>query len=234
MSRHVFSSTDAVAAELIRVMIDDAMRAIVARGKFSVALTGGSAASALYPILAQAPLPWAQVHVWFGDERAVPADSDDSNYKLVRAALLDRTAIAAVNVHRVRAELVPAQAALAYENELLSVHPDGVLDCIHLGLGPDGHVLSLFEHHALLRSSSLVDALLDSPKPPAARVTLTLEAVKRARHAVFLVLGDSKTQAVADAILNVDSTSPAAEVSRVNNNVTWLLDADAGKQLKSQ
>jgi 6-phosphogluconolactonase len=233
-TRSVFATPDALAAELVRLTLDAAAAAVAARGRFTVALTGGSAASTLYPVLARAPLPWDRVHVFYGDERAVPPDHKDSNHRLAVETFLSQAPIPAAQVHRIRGEDDPAAAAAAGERALLSVTDGtGALDVVHVGMGPDGHVCSLFPGHPLLRDEvRLVAPILDSPKPPPARVTLTLQALARARALWFLVAGAAKADAARDAILDPASTLPAALAARRGATVHWLLDADAARHLR--
>ena len=232
--RSLFAHTDALAAELVHLTVDAAQRAIASRGRFTLALTGGSAASLLYPVLAQAGLDWARVHIFWGDERCVPPDHDDSNYRVARIAFLQRTALQESNIHRMRGEDADADdAARAYEQEILSVTDGtGALDVVHLGMGPDGHVCSLFPGHPLAHEEvRLVAALHDSPKPPPRRITLTPQALARARALHFLVAGAAKADAVRVTLTDPDSSLPAAVANRRGANVRWLLDADAGRLL---
>lgn len=232
MHSHVFPNLDALAAELVARTVDAAAHAIAARGRFVVALTGGSAASALYPVLAQAPLPWSSIDVVFGDERCVPPAHADSNYRLAVETLLGRVAIPPERVHRVPTEEPPERAAALY-GEILERVCGGVIDVVHLGMGPDGHVCSLFPGHALLDDEvRLVASLTDSPKPPSSRVTLTRAALARARELWFLVAGNTKAEAVREAILDPHATTPAARVHRAHAQSVWLLDEPAGRLLK--
>lgn len=230
--RHVFGSPDALAADFVHLMEMAAANAISERGSFHVALTGGSAAQALYPVLAQTPMPWAQTHLWFGDERAVPPVHTDSNFGLAERTLLARISIPVANVHRIEGERPPAEAAARYELALQGLAGGG-LDVVHLGMGPDGHVASLFPGHALLSSPRLVDALTDSPKPPPARVTLTLRSLASARSLWFLVMGRAKADAVREVLLEPASTLPAALASRAAREARWLLDDEAATLLKA-
>lgn len=226
---HVFDGATELAERLVAIHLEEAE----ARGAqpLSIALTGGSAAK-LYERLASASLPWERVHVFFGDERCVAPTHADSNFKLADDALLSRVAIPDANVHRVRGEDDPDAAARAYERELVANTDDGAIDLVHLGMGPDGHVCSLFPGHALLdQDRSLVAALRDSPKPPPARVTLTLPALARAKRALFLVLGEGKADAVRAAIEDPASRLPAARVQQMGR-ATWLLDRAAASKLK--
>ena len=109
----------------------------------------------------------------------------------------------------------------------------GSLDIVHVGMGPDGHICSLFPGHELLREERrLVMPIFDSPKPPPSRITLTLQALSRARQLFFLVTGANKADAVTDVVLNAQSVLPAALASRRGATVRWLMDADAARGLK--
>ncbi|HEY4223800.1 MAG TPA: 6-phosphogluconolactonase [Myxococcota bacterium] len=232
MQRHVFAQTDALASELVRLTAEVAGDAVTARGIFSVALTGGSAATTLYPVLAQAALPWNKVHVFFGDERCVPPEHADSNYKLAQETFLSRVPVPEANIHRIRGEIAPADAAAEYERVLVDV-VGGVLDVVHVGMGPDGHICSLFPGHPLLKEQAkLVASLTDSPKPPPARVTLTMPALQKARGLWFLVAGGNKADAVREALTDPSSTLPVALATRAHRNPTWLLDGAAAAGVK--
>lgn len=224
----VFDSPAALAAALVDVHIAAFDRDPTATR--SIALTGGSAAN-LYEGLASAPLPWDRLHVFFGDERCVPKEHAESNYKLAMEKLLSRAPIPADHVHRVRGEDDPESAARAYEAELVAT-TGGAIDLLHLGMGPDGHVCSLFPGHALLSDTGarLVASLDDSPKPPASRVTLTLAAIAKAKRTLFIVMGEGKASAVRDAIEDPASALPAAIVHRMGK-ATWLVDDAAASKL---
>lgn len=195
--------------------VETARRAIAERGVFTCALTGGSAVKQLYPLLAEQDLDWERIHFFLGDERLVPLEHDDSNYKAVREAL------PMAKLHPVRVELTPEQAAADYERLL----PDE-LDLVHLGMGPDGHVASLFPGHALLQERRRrVAAITDSPKPPPQRVTVTRPVLESAREVWFLITGDPKKKALAEeARLDLRSQLPAALVSRGARRATWFFD----------
>lgn len=234
MTSSVFGSPDALAAELVRLTVEAAEAAMIERGLFSMALTGGSAAVTTYAVLAQAPLPWDKVHVFFGDERCVAPDHVDSNHQLAKDALLSRVPLRSEHIHRIRGEDPPADAARVYEKTLIDV-TGGSLDVVHLGVGPDGHVCSLFPGHSLLDPSvrGLVAFLTDSPKPPPARVTLTMPALAKARALWFLVAGANKAEAVHASLIDPGSTLPAARASRAGKNVRWLLDVDAARLIRN-
>jgi 6-phosphogluconolactonase len=222
----ILPTVDALADALAEATETVARDAITARGVFTLALTGGSAAKALYPRLGRARVDWAKTHVYFGDERCVPPDDAESNFKLARDVFLAPAGLPTANVHRIRGEAPPADAAAEYARAL------PVLDVVHLGLGPDGHVCSLFPGHALLaESTARVASLTDSPKPPPARVTLTRAALREARALWFLVTGDAKRDVVHTVLNDSTSTLPAALAMREAQSCTWFLDAAAASRL---
>jgi 6-phosphogluconolactonase len=199
--------------EFVARFVHAANGAIAARGTFSCALTGGSAVK-MYAQLARAPLDWPRVEFFLSDERLVPLESPDSNYRAAREAL------PLAKLHPVRVALDPADAAADYAEQL----PE-VLDLVFLGMGPDGHVASLFPGHPLLNDHvSRVAAVVDSPKPPARRVTLTLRALAEAREVWFLVPGESKKPVAHVARADRSSMLPAALVQRAARSTTWFLD----------
>lgn len=190
-----------------------ATAAIAERGVFTCALTGGSAVK-MYPLLAKEKLDWSRIELFLSDERLAPLESPDSNYRAAREAL------PMAKLHPVRIALPPDEAAADYARQL----PDQ-LDLIHVGMGPDGHVASLFPEHRLLREQRLrVAAVTDSPKPPKDRVTFTLPTFVAAREVWFLVVGESKKPAAHAARTDSSSMLPAALVQRSARSTTWFLD----------
>ena len=207
-----------------------AAQAIAARGRFLVALAGGATPHAAYELLATEPfaagVDWAHVHLFWGDERGVPPDHPDSNYRMARETLLDKVEIPAADVHRIRCELEPAQAAAAYERELeKALGEDGRFDLILLGLGADGHTASLFPGTAALEERERWVLAVYVEKLKAWRVTLTLPVINTARHVIFLVSGTSKAETLAR--VRASEPLPAGLVQPVAGRLLWLLDKDA-------
>jgi 6-phosphogluconolactonase len=222
-------TVEALADALAEAFEATAWAAIAARGLFTCALTGGSAAKGLYPRLARADVNWKKTHVYFGDERCVPPDDAESNFRLAHDVLLGPAGVPPGQVHRVRGELSPGAAAAEYARAL------PVLDVVHLGMGPDGHVCSLFPGHPLLaEATARVAALTDSPKPPPARVTLTLPALREAGALWFLVTGEAKREVVREAVTDATSALPAARAHRDARSSTWFLDAAAAALLPAR
>ncbi len=220
-----------------------AAEAVGARGRFTVALAGGLTPRGLYELLARDPvfrerLPWGRTHVFWGDERHVPPDHPDSNYRMAREALLSRVPIPAANVHRIPAELPEVAAAAAYERTLRTVFelgPAGVprFDLVILGMGKDGHTASLFPGAgALLERDHLVVAERVAAVG-AWRISLTLPVLNGAARVVFLVTGEEKAAALS-AVLGAEGSSsglPAALVRPADGELLWLVDKAAGALL---
>lgn len=190
------------------------------RGAAHLALSGGSTPARSYELLAEALESWEQIDVWFADERCVEPDDEESNYLLARNTLLDRASgLEPERVHRMQGELGPEQGAEQYARELREHAPieDGLaaLDVIVLGIGPDGHVASLFPGAATLdaQAPELCLGVHDSPKPPPERITLTLPVLRAARRCVLLATGTSKADAV-DAMLAEPSRHVPASLLR--------------------
>jgi len=216
----------ALADALVEATEAAAREAIAARGVFQLAVTGGSAATALYPGLARARVDWAKTHVYFGDERCVPPTDASSNFRGADERLLRPAGVPPANVHRVLGEAPPEEAAAQYARAL------PVLDVVHLGLGPDGHVCSLFPGHRLLdEGTARVAALTDAPKPPPARVTLTRVALREARALWFLAVGAAKQDVVRAVVAGAALELPAVRVLREASAVTFFLDAAAAARL---
>lgn len=228
--------------------VQAARTATAARGRFAVALSGGSTPRPLFERLAEPELresvPWETVHVFWADERCVPPDDDRSNYRLARETLLDPVGIDPRRIHRIAGEAPdPEQAAARYERELretLSVIPGSLphLDMVLLGLGDDGHTASLFPGAGAVRETDrlvvAVRASEPSMQPPVVeRITLTPPAINAAWDALFLVTGEAKAPAVAATLEGPRAPSkwPAHAVDPVEGSVTWLLDGPAASEL---
>jgi len=181
----------------------------------TLVLAGGSTPRRCYELLADLDVAWGRVAVLFGDERCVPPDHPDSNYRMAREALLDR--VAPATVHRMPAELGPDEGAALYSPVVASLAP---LDFVLLGVGEDGHTASLFPGHPAVNASGWAIGIRDSPKPPPDRVTLTLPVLRAARRVLILATGAGKAEAVAKA-------RTGSVPSGMIEEARWLLDAAA-------
>jgi 6-phosphogluconolactonase len=197
--------------------------------RVSLVLPGGSVAQTFFPVLAEMDLEWDRVELFWGDERAVPPSHSESNYWLAETLLLPRISIDRALVHRMPADVTDLDlAARAYEGEIvraLGERPH--FDIVLLGVGPDGHVCSLFPDHQVLDiTSRRVVAVTDSPKPPPARLTLTLPALAGA-DIVVAAFGASKAAVVREALTEPESPLPVARAARAGRTTLFLLDPDA-------
>jgi 6-phosphogluconolactonase len=225
-----------------------AQAAVRAKGSFAVALSGGSTPKRLYGLLAsegepyRARVPWGSTHLFFGDERHVPPDHAESNYRMVREALLTRAPVPPENVHRVVAENPDAGAAAAeYERELCDFFHmregrEPRFDLILLGLGEDGHTASLFPGTAALAEAGRLFVANWVEKLGAYRLTMTLPLINRARAVVFLVSGGEKAE-VLRAVLDTEAGErdrppyPAKLVRPTRGELLWLADEAAARLL---
>jgi 6-phosphogluconolactonase len=187
-------------------------------GARSLVLAGGTTPRRCYELLSHMDIEWGRVTVLFGDERCVPPDHPDSNYRMARESLLGR--VSPATVHRMPAELGPDEGADLYAHIVASVAP---LDVVTLGVGEDGHTASLFPGHPALEAPGLVIGIRDSPKPPPKRVTLTLNALQSARRVIILATGAGKAEAVARAKRR---EVPSGMIA----GARWLIDRAAAGQ----
>jgi 6-phosphogluconolactonase len=215
------------AARRIAAALHDAREA---RGVAHIALAGGTTPRRVYEILGPLMGGWHGVHLWFGDERAVPADHADSNFRLVSESLLAYADIPPDRVHRIAGEWPPAEAAETYAAELLRVLPSNangvpVLDLAFLGLGEDGHTASLFPGDPMIGVSGKLAREVTAPKPPPDRITLTLDVLYAARQAIILAVGDAKRDAVAAVLKGPDPAVPASLLPQ--STTTLVTDVSA-------
>jgi len=203
-----------------------------------IALTGGSIADAVHREVARltpgSEVDWSRVVIWWGDERFVEPGSEDRNALQARRAFLDAVGVDPALVHEVpsTADADDVEAAAASYSATLREHGSGEFDVMMLGMGPDGHVASLFPGRAELDiEDRIAVGVVDSPKPPPLRVSLTLPALNRSRSVWFLVSGDQKAEAVARAVggTTVHDT-PAAGVHGSEETI-WFLDRPAASTL---
>jgi 6-phosphogluconolactonase len=232
----------AVAARLLVQLID----AQAKRGVAGVVLTGGTIAAAVYRAVRDSPardaVDWAQVDVWWGDERFVPDGHPDRNDVQARAALLDAVALDPNRVHPMPSSdgpdgSDPEAAAARYADELARAARPGTLhalppfDVLLLGVGEDGHVASVFPEHPVAYETRPVSAVRGSPKPPPIRLTLTLPAINTAEQAWLIASGPGKASAVKLALSGAGPVQvPAAGVHGVDHTI-WLLDRAAASEV---
>jgi 6-phosphogluconolactonase len=239
----VFEDGDALVEAAGGRLIKTIQDATAARGRALIVLTGGGNGIGLLRYLRsrREQIDWSKVHLFWGDERYVPEDDDERNDKQAREALLDHVDIPSSQVHAMPASdgefgADLAAAALAYE-QLLAANaepgqPAPNFDVHLLGMGPEGHINSLFpDTPAVHETSRLVVAVDDSPKPPPQRITLTLPAIRRSREVWLMVSGAGKADAAAAAIGGASPVSVPAAGAIGLETTLWLLDREAASKL---
>jgi 6-phosphogluconolactonase len=232
----------AAAVALAESFARQAEAAVRERGRFSVALTGGSGPVEAYGLLGREPLrsrvPWQGVHLFWGDERCVPPGHPRSNFAAANAAFVSRVPVPPANVHRMCGELPPREGADAYARELAQFFGEGVprFDLVHLGIGPDGHVCSLFPFTQPLveRERTVTNNLLASLGEW--RITLTFPAVNAAARVEFIAPTAAKAAIVRTAVRGpLDPFRvPAQLVRPARGEVVWVLDRASSSMLAAE
>jgi 6-phosphogluconolactonase len=236
----IFPDADALARAAAEDFVRRAKDAASARGRFAVALSGGHTPRKLYELLAGDPyragVPWEKIHLFWGDERHVPPDDPQSNYRMVREALLTRVAVPESNVHRILAELPDAsEAAARYEEELvrffgLSAGRVPQFDLMYLGLGPEGHTASLFPDATALDVRDRLVVATWVVKLDAFRITMTYPVFEESRAVDFLVAGADKAdilRAVRDPA--TAAAYPAGTIRPRSGELLWFADQAAAR-----
>lgn len=225
---HLVRLTD-FAPEAARFVLAEIRAAIDARGFCRLALSGGRTPRAVHEEMVKqaGDLPWNHVQITFGDERCVPPDDAESNYRMARESLIGPAGIPTGNVFRIRGEISPNDAAREYEARLAAVatrlgEARYVHDLLLLGLGEDGHTASLFPGSPALDETTQNVIPATGPKPPPQRVTMTFPLINAARHVAFFVQGAAKLPLV-EAIVAGGSSFPAARVQPVGGTLSWIV-----------
>lgn len=214
----ILPDAPAVAERAAALIGQSAREAIAQRGRFSLVLAGGGTPEATYRLLAGTAQQWQDWDIWFGDERCLPPDHPQRNSRMAMQAWLSQVAIPASRVHPIPAELGPQAGAARYADELSGQQP---FDLVLLGVGEDGHTASLFPGNPL-GNEDLTLAVENAPKPPPARVSLSLPALSRCRRMLILVTGQGKRKAVTN--WRAGDTLPIGAVSAAAPSVEVLLD----------
>jgi 6-phosphogluconolactonase len=244
MPLHIVADASALADRAAHEVVDIGRAALAERGRFLIALSGGSTPRAMHARLAQPPLSsalnWSQVEFFWSDERAVPPESPDSNYGMAVATLLRPLGIQPARVHRLEGEAADLDAAAqSYERTLAAiagVEPRGAppeLDLVLLGMGGDGHTASLFPHTAALDEKERWVVCNDVPQLHTRRLTFTFHLILRARHVRVLVAGADKAAALASVWSGPPALHdfPSQRLAGNNPRIIWLVDRAAASAL---
>lgn len=240
MKIEVAESADALSHAVAEQFVRLTTEAAHARGRCTVALSGGSSPKGVYRLLGapafRARVRWNEIHFFWGDERHVPPDHFDSNYRMAVEAMLSNVPVPPANVHRVRGESPDAeQVARDYENEVrrcVDGQPIPRFDLIHLGIGTDGHIASLFPGSAALEERERLCVANWVPTLNARRITLTLPVLNAARAVVLIAAGLEKASIIQRALHDRgESPLPAQLIQPTDGELWWMLDrASAGEQ----
>ncbi len=240
----IYPDIDTISHAAAQYIVRIARESIVTRGRFTIALSGGTTPRKLYGLLGSEPyssqIDWTLVEIFWGDERCVPPESQDSNYRMAHETLLSHIPVPAIQVHRMPADQPDRDAAsLEYTLEMQRIFgTNGIpnFDLIQLGMGPEGHTASLFPHQASLHELERLVMPVSVPKPPPDRLTFTPPLLNSARNVLFLVTGADKAdalQAVLEDEYNPDEY-PAQIVRPANGEVTWMVDMAAASKIRIQ
>jgi len=213
--------------------------AVASKGRFSVAVSGGSTPLRLYEILGSTlrnDIPWDRTEIFWADERCVPPGHEDSNYKGVYDALLSRIDIPAENIHRIKGEMSSEEGASEYEEELKRYFVNSgsyAFDLVILGLGVDGHTASLFPESTALSEKERFAVPVYVEKLRSWRITLTIPALNNSSSILFMVTGVKKAVIVKEILGDGGNRQkyPAGLISPVSGGVTWLIDREASSEL---
>jgi 6-phosphogluconolactonase len=231
----IFGDPRDLAEAAVQMFVEEAEKAIKETGCFAVALAGGSTPKRAYEMLATGydgeDLDWGKVHVFFGDERCVPPDHMDSNYRMAYEALLSRIPVG--SIHRMRGELSPHEAAVLYEEELTAFFRGPPrLDLILLGIGEDGHTASLFPRTPALEVADRWVVENPVEKLGIVRLTLTVPAINAARKVAFLAAGEGKAKALREILEgDADLRDYPAKLVRPASGPVWMVDQTAARLL---
>lgn len=223
-------SLASAAAEHIRASAELSIRLT---GRFSIALAGGQTPRTLYQLLANPPftsqIDWSRVEVFFGDERCVPPDDPESNFRMANEMLLDHVPVPYEHVFRIQGEIEPEQAAIEYGRMLKARFGDGGLDLVLLGMGDDGHTASLFPGSAALAEKHHRCVANYVDKLGKWRVTMTAPFINRAYEVLFVVAGQGKAKVVREVLEGTSDLDPATYpvqmIRPVSGRLSWYLDA---------
>jgi 6-phosphogluconolactonase len=238
----VFKDSPAVAQAAAEMIVAEARHAASAGRNFSLVLSGGSTPKLLYQLLAAEPylgqIDWSRMELFFGDERVVPVNHADSNFKMANEALISRVPLKPENVHRMRGEIDPNEAAIEYGKMLKSRFGEGGPDITLLGMGDDGHTASLFPFTSALDETHhrcVAHFVEKSTTGKSWRITLTAPFINRSAKVLLLVTGASKAARVAEILHGPRDPKrlPIQLIDPASGQLIWMLDEAAAKNISA-
>ncbi len=234
----VLDNVDDLSRKAADIFMAKATAASGGNGELSVALSGGSTPAPFFSVLStneyRSGISWDRVHFFWTDERCVPPDNPDSNYKLAFDLLLSKVPLPETNIHRIPGERDPEEAARIYDRDLKVYFGNQAIprfDLIYLGVGTDGHTASIFPGETAAESVERAAISVYAEKLGNHRISLTLPVINNARTVVFLVSGKTKAEIVRDIFEETNSYLPAARVNPAKGELVWLLDHEAAALL---
>jgi 6-phosphogluconolactonase len=237
----VAANTEELTSRAAERFVSTAKESVARRGRFAVAISGGSTPREMHRMLAQPPslaaIPWAKVHLFWVDERCVPADDPRSNFGTARKDFLRRIPLPEENLHPARGESPPEKGAEEYELELIRFFhlEEGefpVFDLIFLGMGADGHTASLFPGDGAVQEEKRRVLAVQGGIPFLKRITMTRPVLNRARRIVFLVAGGQKAEMVRTVMSGDIPRFPAGMIRPLEGELMWILDRPAASLLQ--
>jgi 6-phosphogluconolactonase len=244
LTYRVYPTPVAVAEAAAQLFTSAAVDAVAARGQARIAISGGSTPKVMFGLLADPEhpyvkqVPWDKLDLYWVDERCVPPDHADSNYRMTKEALLSKVPLAPERIHRMEGELEPEVAAARYESEIrnsfkLEGAETPTFDLVLLGMGDDGHTASLFPHTEALNEMSHIVVPNHVLQKDTWRVTLTWPVINQGREVAFLIEGAAKTQVLHDVFLGPyqPETFPSQLIRPASGKLTLLLDPVAASKL---
>ena len=239
----IFKDLEALSHEAANLFIEQAAKAIQERGRFLVALNGGSTPNRLFQLLATEysnKVDWNKVHVFWGDERCVPPDDPGSSYGQARGALLVHVPVPKTNIHRVIGEHEPAEASEEYAVTLKEFAEAPFefprFDLVYLGMGEDGHTASLFPGSPVEVTEPTLPVTAQYQDRPSNRVTITQLVFNQAHMVTFMTTGEKKAKTLAEVLSDRYNPErlPAQRIEPKNGQLIWLVDEDAASKLQKE
>lgn len=240
----VFPTPAATAQAAAQLFLDAVVRAAAARGVARIAISGGTTPKAMFALLADPAgpflkqVPWDKIELYWVDERCVPPDNAESNYRMTKEAMLSKVPLPAEKVHRMEGELEPEVAAARYESMIrntfkLEGAETPTFDLVLLGMGDDGHTASLFPHTEALNEMSHIAVPNHVPQKDTWRITLTWPVINQGREVAFLIEGAGKAQVLHDVLMGPyqPETYPSQIIRPASGRLTLLLDRAAAANL---
>jgi 6-phosphogluconolactonase len=232
--KFIWPEVNSLAIAAAHFIVTESNKAVATKGYFTISLSGGKTPELLYKILSQSPfkenIPWKNSIITFGDERFVPASSDESNYKMANEALLKKVPIPAKNILKVKTEkITPSAAAADYEKSIKKyISAKNPFDLILLGIGEEGHTASLFPGSVLLKENKRLVKEVFVKEKNMYRISLTLSCINSAKNVLFLVAGENKKDILKKIFSGRHGSLPAAMVKPAGNLI-WMMDEAAGR-----